>query len=235
MRLKTFSLVALVASSALAAACGGGGGGGTSTGGTAYPLQAGYVARLAAGEQAAFVVSGSCTGLATLIAAPVTTGTFQGVAAQLVARTEAYTFVDCTPASVTSSSVDFYNASDAQIGSTTTDSTLYGVVIPPATTLPATVHVGDAGSRGSIALFANGSGTTLVGQVDRSYAIEADTVAGSTSAVVDFIDSQLDVDARLLQTTQTRYRMDTSGALTKIGVDIQHSTTSTTHLVLTPT
>ncbi len=50
---------------------------------------------------------------------------------------------------------------------------------------------------------------------------------------INLISKRYDNAAQLLGTQQTRYRIATNGALTIVSIDIQFSTTSSTHLVLT--
>jgi len=53
-------------------------------------------------------------------------------------------------------------------------------------------------------------------------------------AVVNFVAKRFDTSGRLLLTSQDRYRIDAAmGHLLKLSVDLQYSTTSTRHLLLT--
>jgi hypothetical protein len=60
--------------------------------------------------------------------------------------------------------------------------------------------------------------------------VEADS---ANTAIVNFIARDYDASGRLMETVQSRYRIDAGGALIRVSVDYQWSTISTTHLLLT--
>ena len=63
-----------------------------------------------------------------------------------------------------------------------------------------------------------------------SYVVEADT---ANTAIVNLISKAYNTANQPLFTQQGRYRIAADGTLSVMTIDIQYSTTSTTHLIYT--
>ena len=208
--------------------CGGGGGGNGATIG--FPLARGYAALVAAGESGDFNVSGTCTGTATLTSNPATAGIFEGEPVYTIADARTWQLSGCGSYTPTVNWTDYYDLNYALAGSTSAVSSAYGVVPTPRDALPDTAHVGDAGARDTEIIYTDSGKTVVNARSDRSYVVEPD---GPDTAIVNFIVKEYDASGRLIETVQSRYRIDAAGTMTKISVDYQWSTISTTHLLLT--
>lgn len=209
-------------------ACGGGGGSTTPSTPTTYPLRSGYQAFLGQSEVNNFSISGTCTGSATETRSAVVPATFEGIAGVSDTTTLTGSFSNCTPASFASTGTSYYDTNYKPIGSINpgTDYAVY----TSATDLPTSVRVGDTAQFGSVDVYSSSTKQVKTGTRTLSYAVEADT--GNT-AIINLIAKGYNVANQLLYTQQTRYRINTSGQLTAVSVDIQYSTTSTSHMVWT--
>lgn len=223
--LLTLSTVALVA-------CGGGGGGGGDSAApavTSFPLLAGYKALTAAGGTNNYAVTGSCSGSATIADGVAVAASFEGVNGYSTTSTATVNVTNCTPASNSSSNTTYYDANYTPLGSSTPGSEYAKVVtVPPP--LPASVKVGDAGAYATLTVYADGTKATVTGSRTFSFAVEADT---PSTAIVNLIAKDYDTSNTLLFTQQSRYRIAADGKLTSTTIDLQYSTTSTFHLLLT--
>jgi hypothetical protein len=209
-------------------ACGGGGGGNPAVS-VAVPLKSAYSALIAAGETKTFKISGDCAGTAVLNRSPAIAGvTFDGVSGrQSAVLTSAANLVGCTPATISSTSTEYYDSSFTQVG-TVFGNGNFGVFLTPMT-IPATATVGASGPIGTQTLYTNNSKTVLAGQAVTTYTVEADS---ATTAIVNLTIKSFDAANTLLQTEQDRYRVDaTSGKGTLISVDVQVATGSKLHLL----
>lgn len=224
MRLLKLSVLTLVA---LLTACGGGGGGGSADPVISFNLLSGYKNLIATGASKTFTVSGSCSGTATLTAAPATTQTtFENVAA--LSRTSVLTMslTNCTTSA--STQTNYYDTNYMPLGSSITGGD-YDVWSAPVT-MPSSVHVGDTGVLGTINEYASSTKTISVGRSDQSYVIEPDT---ATTAIVNFVSKSYDASNVLTTTEQLRHRMAADGSLTPISIDLLSTHGSTTqHLLL---
>ena len=218
-------------------ACGGGGGGtpsvATPTGPIAstnsFPLQSGYKALTAAGSSNNFAISGTCTGTATLSDSAPVAATFEGVVGVSVTATVTLAFTNCTPATAASTSVGYYDSNYLPLG-TSTPGSGYEKLAVPATGIATSVKVGDTAIFATLNTYTSSTKTTPTGQRVVSYVIEPDT---ATTAIANVISKSYNTSNQLLFTQQSRYRMGSTGALSLVSVDLQYSTTSTTHLVFT--
>ena len=217
---------------ALLAACGGGGG--SSSGGStgpvtspnAFPLASGWQSLVASGQTVRFNSSGTCNGTFSNISAPANVSTtFEGQPALSGVSVISYSFTNCTPSSAVSTETRYYDTNYIPKGISIQGGN-YGVYASTPT-IPATVHVGDAGVIGTINLYTTSAKTTSAGRIDESYVIESDT---ATTAIVNVIDKVYNTSGVLTSTEQDRYRMQANGALTAISYDILYS--SGTHLIL---
>jgi hypothetical protein len=220
-------------------ACGGGGGGSTGGGGgvpppvvstLSFPLLSGVQTIFANGFSKSFTISGSCSGTGNTTKAPANTATtFEGQSA--LSGTQSYTlsFTNCAPATQTHTATRYFNSSNYYPLGSNMIGVRYGVFLTPPS-LPASVIVGDTGVFGSETLWTDSTKATGNGRVDLIYVIEPDT---SSTAIFNVISRTYNVSSILTVTQQERYRMNSTGALTPISLDLQYANGSTTHLVWT--
>jgi hypothetical protein len=220
--------LALAALLVILSGCGGGSDSNASSG--SLPLQAGYGALIREGEFPDFVVSGDCSGTASIWSAASVPTSFEGTSANAIAESATYSFTNCTPGSTASTGMNYYDSSNRLLGGTTSSSTTYAFVPLPTAVLPSLVRVGDSGDLDTVQLFSDSTKTATVGRADRSYVVERDV---SESAIVNFISRRYDNFGLLLVTTQSRYRIDSSGAMAKVSIESQYGGPSNRHLLLT--
>jgi hypothetical protein len=214
------------------ASCGGGGGdaGGPSNIATmSFPLLAGYKASVIAGSSVNYTVSGGCAGTATLVSAPAIPATFEGVTGFSAADSATINLSNCTPSSSTTSGVEYYDANYTPVGTMTTGEEYAKFPVVP-NPLPASVRVGDGATVGTLLVYTDSTKAVQTGTRVISYLIEADS---PSTAIVNLVSKDYDLSNQLLLTQQNRFRMAADGTLTSISVDLQYSTTSTLHIVLT--
>jgi hypothetical protein len=232
MRTSRKLVIVISAATSLLSGCGGGGGGdggGAAPTPTSFPLQAGYRARIAGGSTDTFTVSGTCTGTATFTSGAATTSTFEGVSGFAAAQTATVSFTNCTPATSAVSGTGYYDGSYSPLGSSipSVEYTKFLTAPPP---LPASVKVGDTAVYATLTSYTDSTKSVTTGQRVLSYVIEADT---ANTAIGNLITKGYNASSQLLFTQQSRYRIAADGTLTVVSIDIQYSTTSTTHLVYT--
>lgn len=214
---------------ALFAGCGGGGDSGATT--TSFPAQAGFRARIAAGSTDNFTLSGTCTGTATITNGAATPSTFEGVAGFAATQTATATvdLTNCTPATNTISGTSYYDGSYTPLGSSI-PGVEYAKFLTAPPPLPTAVKVGDAAVYATLTTFTDSTKIIVTGQRVLSYVVEADT---ANTAVVNLVSKGYDMLHQPLFTQQSRYRIAADGTLTVLTIDVQYSTTSTTHLLYT--
>lgn len=218
---------------ALLFGCGGGGDSGATAAAvaasTTFPLQAGYQARIKAGSQDNYAVSGTCAGTATLTNGAPTAATFEGASGFAASQTVTVRFPSCSAlSSAAVTGTAYFNASYAPIGTS-----IPGVryeTLPSGLSVPVSVKVGDTAVLGNLTVYADSSKASVTGQRVLSYVIEADT---ATTAIVNLISKDYNSSSQLLSTSQARFRIATDGTLTSTTIDIQYSTTNTSHLTYT--
>ena len=224
---RTLSLLAVTL---VLSACGGGGSSGT-TPVTSFSLQAGYKARVQAGAADNFAVSGTCSGTATITTSGTSASTFEGVAGFSSSQTETLNLTNCVPATIAVTGTSYFDANYTPLGGS-----ILGVeytkfqVVPPA--LPTSVKVGDTAVYATLIIYTDSTKTTTTGQRQLSYVVAADS---STTALITLITRSYNNANQLLFTQQSTYRIAGDGTLTIVTIDVQYSTTSTTHLVYTKT
>jgi hypothetical protein len=209
--------------------CGGGGDGGGAASTATFPAQAAYSARVAAGSTDNFTVAGTCNGTASMTNSPATAASFEGVTGFAVAQTITLSVTNCTPATNAISGTAYYDANYSPLGSSI-PGVEYSKFLTPPPVLPASVKVGDTAVYSTQTTYTDSSKTVISGQHVLSYVIEADT---ANTAIANFITKTYNASSQLLSTQQSRYRITTSGAVTVVSIDVQYSTTSTTHLIYT--
>lgn len=230
----TRTVLALSASLFLLAACGGGGGGSATASGPvtstlSFPLQSGYRALLANGYAANFTISGTCTGSGShTVGAANTAATFEGTSALSAASTLTMSLIGCTLATAGATSTSYYDSNYIPRGFSSVGVN-YGVYLT-APFIPSTVSVGNTGTIGTETLYTNSTKAVGDGIDVSSYVVEPDT---ANTAIINLITRSYNAGGTLTFTEQDRYRIAASGVLTPVSTDIQYSSTSSTHLVLT--
>jgi hypothetical protein len=231
MRASRKLVLVVGAAISLLAGCGGGGGdsGGATTTVSSFPLQAGYRARIAGGSTDNFTVSGTCTGAATFTNGAATAATFEGVSGFAAAQTGTVSFTNCTPATNAVSGTGYYDGSYTPLGSSipNVEYTKYLTAPPP---IPTSVKVGDTAVYATLNTYTDSTKSVTTGQRILSYVVEVDT---ANTAIVNLISKGYNASNQLLFTQQSRYRIAADGTLSAVSIDVQYSTTSTTHLVYT--
>lgn len=208
--------------------CGGGGDNSpTAPAVSSFPLQAGYKARIISGSTDNFSISGTCAGTATFTNGTAIAATFQSVTGYSVAQTATINLSNCTPSTNAVTGTGYYDTNYSPLGSSIlgVEFTKYAS-LPPA--LPLSVKVGDTAAYATLNTYTDSTMSTATGQRFISYVIEADT---TSTAIVNIITKGYNSTGQLIFTQQSRYRIAADGKLTVISIDIQYSTTSTTHLV----
>lgn len=229
--LTKFKLVLVISSVALLSACGGGSGGTVAPSGpvasvNAFNIKAGYTALVVGGFTTTLTISGSCSGTFTLTTGRANTAaTFEAVTGFSGVSVGGFSFTNCTPASVFSTTTNYYDSNYMPLGSSSTD--LYGKYLTPPI-IPTAAHVGDVGLVGTKTYYTNSTKTTGDGREDTSYVMEADT---ATTAIINLISKAYNQAGTLLVTEQDRYRVAADGTLTLFAIDFQFANGSRTHLV----
>jgi len=182
-----------------------------------------------AGSSINYTVGGSCAGTATIVSAPAIPANFEGVAGFSSADSATINLSNCTPSSSSTAGVEYFDANFIPLGTETTGEE-YGKFAQLPNALPVSVRVGDAGSVGTMQIYTDSSKTVQTGTRTVSYVIEADT---QSTAIVDLVYKDYDMANQLLLTQQSRYRIVADGTLSELSIDLQYSTTSTVHIVLT--
>ena len=224
-------------------ACGGGGGGGGSpapsgpvTSTLSFPLRSGLNTRTANGHTTTLTANGTpatettdglCSGTISGTTGPANGGAiFEGAPALSAVSVTTFSFSNCEPASDATTATDYYDSNYLPLGYNIQGGS-YGVfLVPPI--IPNSVKVGDVAIVGTITLFTNSTKMVGDGREDLSFVVEPDT---ADTAIVNVIFKSYNSSSQLLVTEQDRYRITSTGALTLVSIDVQFSTTSTTHLV----
>ena len=223
-----------VASASLLAACGGGGTPAATTSATAsFALSAGYSARINKGATDSFIVSGDCSGTASIATAAAVPSTFEGVAGFSAGQVSTVNFTKCTTSTPSITGTTYFNANYVPIGLSINGGEYSSNTGQPApSTLPASVIVGNSGAIDTMTTYADSTKTIVTGKRVLSFAIEPDT--STTTAIANIITKSYDQANNLLATQQSRYHMAADGTLTLASIDVQFAYTSTIHLVYTP-
>lgn len=236
--MKTIKLLLVLLFSIAVAACGGGGSGDpapTVTPVTSFPLQAAVKTNIANGGVINFTVSGSCSGTYSSTTGQPVAATFEGVAGFSVVQTFTMTLINCTggPVGATYTSgatrTGYYDSNYNLIGYDELGGE-YSTISGNPPILPLSVSVGDTAIYATWDNWTDSTKTASTGKDYESYVVEADT---PTTAIVNLITRSYNTANQLLYTRQARYRITGGGILTIITSDIQYSTTSTAHLILT--
>ena len=191
----------------------------------------GYKTRIAAGSTDNFIISGTCSGTATLTNGAATANTFQSVIGYAVVQTVTVNLTNCTPSTNAVTGTGYYDVNYSPLGSQVpgTEFTKY-TSLPPA--IPSSVKVGDTAAYATQNVYTDSTLATATGQRFISYVIEADS---ANTAIANLITKSYNTAGQLLYTQQSRYRIAADGFLTIVSIDIQYSTTSSTRLLYTKT
>jgi len=229
-----FRYMLLIAMLAGLSACGGGGDSGSSTPpvATPYPLSAAFQSYVQSAAVTNYAVSGGCTGTATNSkTALYSLKGYGGVRGYRYSNTLTLNFTNCTPASqvvVTSNDFDASHRPTAVVISGVEYDTYPNLSFD----FPVSAKVGDTAPVASINRYSDSTMTQLIGTESVSFVVEAYGTSTST-AIVNVISKNYDASNSLLSTQQSRFRIDTSGSFSPVSIDVQFSTTSTTHLLYT--
>lgn len=239
---KTHGLAFLIATSAtLLAGCGGGGSDSSGTSSpptvpattTSFPLQAGYAARIKAGSNDDFTVTGPCAGTANISNGAASPIVFEGSSGFAATQSATFILTNCTLGRTVLSGTSYFDATYAPLGSSTTGA-VYEKSLTAPVGLAASVKVGDTATVATFTRYADSTKAVVIGQRVLSYVVEADS-ANTATAIVILISKTYDTatPAQLLVTQQSRYRIAADGSLSIITIDNQFSAPSTDHYVYT--
>lgn len=189
-------------------------------------LRTAWASKVRNGFSKTFSVSGTCSGTATLSdSGAKTLTTFEAATAYSAVSTATINLTNCTPATSTSSTTDYYDANGIPLGwQSDSGYAIYSL----SNSLPATVKLGDTGKIGTKTKYTDSSKSTLVETSEDWYAIEPDT---NSTVIFNIISKTYNPAGVLTSTEQNRYRMSASSGLSLISMDLQFSNGSTTHLI----
>ena len=195
-----------------------------------FPLQAAYKTRAASAQMEEFFVSGTCNGTALMVMGPPVATSFEGAAALQASQSTQVALSDCTPTNILSTGSTFLDSNYLPLGSSVDGQEYTRFAAAPAA-LPASVKVGDAGTLVTLNTFTNSTKLVATGRRTWAYLVEADS---ATAVFVRFIQKSYNTADLLLATQRARYRLEKSGALSLLSIDIQYSGTSQNHLLYSP-
>lgn len=209
----TIKLALAIACISLLAACGGGGGT-PAPAASALTFSTTQLKNLRQiSTSSAFSISGTCSGTGTEISgAPYASSLYGATYGKTTVLTLNYT--NCT-GSGASTSNRFYDANFSTLASLSSDGKFTEATVMNA--LPATVRVGDAITLSNLRTYSNSSKTTQILTGVQSIVIEPET---SQSAILNVVTQVYDSSNRLSQTSQSKYRLNTSGEVREISFKI---------------
>lgn len=229
--------ILITASIYLLNGCGGGGGSPGPIASTySFPFAQAYAAQAAAGRNSSFTATQTgtsyCYGSGSLTDAPATTSTTfditpaSAVSAVSAVETLSWTWVNCLPATSTTTSTKYYTPGTFVPLGFDSPGVNYGVYLTPPT-IPASVRVGDTGIIGTENLYTDSTEAVSNGHIDGSYSILADTEA---TAIIHLVGKQYDASNTLNSTEQDLWRITVAGVLTPISSTIQYTSGQVTIL-----
>lgn len=224
--------VALLMTSFLLASCGGGGDSNqtpaTASASTlSFPFKSADTATVLRGSSTNYSVSGTCNGTSNSTSTTPVPAVFEAISGVSVTNAMNMNFTDCTPASTSSTSTDYFDSNYTLLGTVVAGGDYSVFLIPPV--IPAFVKVGDSGSIGTLSNFTDSSKNVSIGRDDYSYVVESDT---ANSAIVRITDKSFDSNNVLTLSQESRYRIGADGTLDIISADVQYWDGSTTHFAL---
>ncbi len=164
-----------------------------------------------------FTTSGRCTGSETHTYSALVPGSFQGVAGY--SRTVEHNGTStCPQAASTGTALEFLDSQHVLIGYTSTAPS--DALARPAggtSAFPSAARVGDSGSLGTLATYADLAATQPSGREDTTWALTAQT---ADTALLTVTTRHLDTGGTLIHTTTARYRISADHRATLL--DIGH-------------
>lgn len=217
MQIQRITLGGLALCAAFLTACGGNsdeaGSSGPIKSTLTFPLQAGYKKWVDAGSSVNYRVSGTCSGTSTISESKPTATTFENAPALATTYTATTSVSNCTPSQSSSTQTAYYSATYAPVGNETTGQSYAAPTADIA--IPSSVRVGESAVLGRLNVYSSSAKTTLLGSIDLSYVIEADT---ASTAIVNLVSKRYNTSNQWLLTSQLRYRMAADGSLTALSV-----------------
>ena len=203
---------------------------------TDFPLRAGNKALVSRGSTDNFVISGLCTGTATIVNGSTSAATFEGVTALQAQFTSTINFTQCTgfqaPSGPQMGSITrYYDVEASPLGSQATTGEYDKFETLPLV-LPASVKVGDTGEYAVLVQYADNTKAVVLGKARLSYLVEADS---ATTAFVTFIVTSFDNANALIDTGKWKYRIDGAGAMSLIEIRATGNDPASAALVYTKT
>ena len=195
-----------------------------------FPLKAALASMITSGYTKNYAISGSICGTAVDTAVPDAIGGTFGVQSNLFYTTESIslTITNCSGApgtsSVTTGQTTYYNSNYFLVGDIS--STQYGEFQILYAYNP-TVMVGDTGNMGVENNYTDKSHSVFLGTTEHTYSVEADT---AESAIVNLITKSYDTVHQLKNIAQSRFRIQATGALSPVSIDVSYSNGQ--HLIL---
>ena len=236
--MSNLSKLVLVSSigAVLLSACGGGGGDFAQTSPaptpvTSFALRSSQNSQTTNAKVSNYAVTGTCLGSAHTSSSAPASAIFEGNPAFAVTTTATLTFTNCTPESSAATIVTYTDSNYVSVGSSSAGVS-YGKYLIPPISLPTSVKIGDTAVYGTENMYTDSTKQTSMGQRTYSFVIEQDG-ASTTTAIVNFISRNFNTANQLLLTSQSRTRITVDGVRTPVSIDLQYSTTSTKHLILT--
>jgi len=216
----TKTLFVLVLCTGVLSACGGGGSVSPApVTVTAFALQTGYKARIAAGSTTDYVVSGTCSGTAHSTDSAPVAASFESKAALAANTSFSLAATNCPLASNTVVGQVFYDSNYTPLG-TSVPGVAYGKFLTAPTPLLASVKVGESNEFGVQTMYSDSTKAVLTGKRVYSYVVEADT---SSTALVTFIVLGYNASQQLLVTELSKYRIAADGALTQLTLEFRYA------------
>jgi hypothetical protein len=217
--LKAIKTVAVIGTLALMTACGGGGGGGAAApvaSTEAFPFTTAIANFVTTSSSNNYSITGTVNGVAvtgsgTVTFGNVSSGTFEGAAAQQRTTTATGSItVSGTTVPLNSSSVDWFDSNNVPLGESGGDDY---IVVTGTPTIPATVRVNDTGSLYTANRYADSTKAALRGTLTVTYVVTADT---ATTVYVTLIREEKNTFNASTSTGSAKIRMNTAGAITRI-------------------
>jgi hypothetical protein len=190
-----------------------------------FPLQKGLRGLSEFSNSIDYSISGTCSGVSSSGSQDAVPSSFEGASAVAVTSTVSFSFINCSPASSASTGTSYFDANFNPLGILAGNGE-YGVYAAPVR-VPETVMVGDSGTLGVMQRYRDSTKTTLAGQDEMAYVVEAND---ADSAVVDIMTRSYAANSVLMMTSHDRYRIVASGAMIPLYTTI---TTPSINLLLT--
>jgi hypothetical protein len=195
----------------------------------AFPLRAAYRQRISAPTTDYLTISGDCAGHASYATKAPTSATFEGNSALLSETSASLGLTVCSPASLTWTIRDYFDANDALLGHSQSNSD-YDITSSAQRSLPASAKAGDRGVYATQQLYADSSKSGTPGQRVLSYEVAADGNA-SDSAILKLSAAHTSTAGQATFSRSFSYRIGAQGSLSLLSVDEVYS--NGLHLIYT--